>query len=102
MKLEFHGAARAVTGSMHLLETNSQRYLFDCGTFQGHRAEASERNAHFPFDPKTIDAVILSHAHIDHCGNLPTLVRGGFAGDVHTTNETRDLATLMIRDSARI
>jgi metallo-beta-lactamase family protein len=102
MKLSFHGAARTTTGSMHLVETSNQRILLDCGLYQGHRAEAFERNSNFPFDPKTIDAVLLSHAHIDHSGNLPTLVRAGFAGEINTTNATRDLATLMLRDSAHI
>ncbi len=102
MRLVFHGAARAVTGSMHLVETDNRRILLDCGLAQGRRAEANQRNANPPFDPKTLDAVILSHAHIDHCGNLPTLVKRGFAGDIHCTNATRDLATLMLRDSARI
>ncbi len=102
MRLTFHGAARAVTGSMHLVETDHQRILLDCGLMQGHRAEATQRNANPPFDPSTLDAAILSHAHIDHSGNLPTLVKRGFAGDVHCTPATRDLATLMLRDSARI
>jgi metallo-beta-lactamase family protein len=102
MKLTFHGAARTTTGSMHLLETGTQRILLDCGLYQGHRAEAFQRNANLPFDPKTIDAALLSHAHIDHSGNLPTLVKNGFAGEINCTNATRDLVTLMLRDSARI
>ncbi|MBI3537810.1 MAG: MBL fold metallo-hydrolase [Chloroflexi bacterium] len=102
MRLTFHGAARTVTGSMHLLETNQHRVMLDCGLFQGHRAEAAQRNANPPVDPKTIDTAILSHAHIDHCGNLPTYIKRGFAGDVNCTSATRDLAMLMLRDSARI
>lgn len=102
MKLTFHGAARAVTGSMHLIETDRQRILLDCGLYQGHRTEAFQRNANLPFDPKTITAVLLSHAHIDHSGNLPTLVKNGFSGEVNCTTATRDLATLMLRDSAHI
>ncbi len=102
MKLSFYGAARSVTGSMHLIESEGKRILLDCGLYQGHRAEAFERNAHLPFDPKTIDTAILSHAHIDHCGNLPTLVKNGFQGQIHCTNATRDLAALMLRDSAHI
>jgi len=102
MKLTFHGAARQVTGSMHLVETDRQRLLLDCGMMQGHRAEAFQRNANPPFDPKTIDAIILSHAHLDHCGNLPTFVKNGFRGDVLCTPATRDLAALMLRDSGRI
>lgn len=102
MKLTFYGAAREVTGSMHLLEANGQRILMDCGMHQGHRAEAAERNAHLPFDPKTITTALLSHAHIDHSGNLPTLVKHGFRGIINCTPATRDLANLMLRDSAKI
>lgn len=102
MKLGFYGAARTVTGSMHLIETGDHRILLDCGLYQGHRAEAFQRNANLPFDPKTIHAVILSHAHIDHSGNLPTLVKNGFDGEVNCTTATRDLLVLMLRDSARI
>lgn len=102
MKLTFHGAARCTTGSMHFVETDHQRILLDCGLYQGHRAEAFQRNAHLPFDPKTISTAILSHAHIDHSGNLPMLVKHGFAGEVNCTTATRDLTTLMLRDSAHI
>ena len=102
MKLTFHGAARTTTGSMHLVETGTQRILLDCGLYQGHRDEAFQRNANLPFDPKTINTALLSHAHIDHSGNLPTLVRNGFAGEISCTTATRDLVTLMLRDSARI
>ncbi|MEZ0276827.1 MAG: MBL fold metallo-hydrolase, partial [Roseimicrobium sp.] len=73
MKITFHGAAETTTGSQHLIEVNGQRILLDCGLYQGHRDDAFERNRKFPFDPKTLDAVILSHAHIDHSGNLPNL-----------------------------
>jgi metallo-beta-lactamase family protein len=102
MKLEFWGAARTVTGSMHLLEANGRRLLLDCGLYQGRRKEAFERNRDFPFDPASIDAVLLSHAHIDHSGNLPTLVRAGFRGQVFATSATRDLCALMLQDSAKI
>jgi len=102
MKITFYGAARTTTGSMHLVETDHQRILLDCGLYQGHRHEAFERNAHLPFDPKTITGSILSHAHIDHSGNLPTLVKHGFAGKINCTAATRDLVMLMLRDSARI
>ena len=102
MKIAFHGAARTTTGSMHLIETDRQCILLDCGLYQGRRAEAFERNAHLPFDPESITHVILSHAHIDHSGNLPTLVKNGYAGEINCTTATRDLATLMLRDSAHI
>jgi metallo-beta-lactamase family protein len=87
---------------MHLLEVGNHKVLLDCGLHQGRREEARQRNAHFPFHPHQIDAVILSHAHIDHCGNLPTLVRQGFAGPVFCTPPTRDLLRIMLADSAKI
>ncbi len=102
MRLTFWGAARQVTGSMHLLETGASRILMDCGLMQGHRAEANERNANLPFDAATINAVLLSHAHLDHCGNLPTLVKKGFAGDIVGTHATNDLTRIMLLDSAKI
>ncbi len=98
----FWGAARTVTGSMHLLEVGGRKVLLDCGLYQGRRAEAYERNRHFPFKPSDIDAVVLSHAHIDHCGNLPNLVRQGFAGPIYCTPATRDLLVVMLADSAKI
>ncbi len=102
MKLTFYGAAREVTGSMHLVEMADRRILLDCGMHQGHRAQAAEQNAHLPFDPQSISTAMLSHAHIDHSGDLPVLVKGGFRGDVNTTFATRDLDNLMLRDSAHI
>lgn len=102
LTVTFWGAARTVTGSMHLVEVNGFRLLLDCGLFQGRRAEARRRNSEFPFEPSRIDAVILSHAHIDHCGNLPNLVRQGFAGPIYCTSATRDLAAVMLADSAKI
>ena len=102
MKISFYGAACTTTGSRHLIETADQRILLDCGLYQGHRAETVERNSRFQFDPKTLTSVILSHAHIDHSGNLPTLVKQGFEGKVNCTAGTRDLVELMLRDSARI
>jgi metallo-beta-lactamase family protein len=98
----FWGAAQTVTGSMHLLEGAGQRVLLDCGQYRGPRGEARHRNEHFPFDPASIDAVVLSHAHVDHCGNLPNLVRQGFDGPVYCTPATRDLVGIMLNDSARI
>jgi len=102
MTLEFLGAARTVTGSMHLLSVNGSRVLLDCGLFQGRRSESFERNRSFPFEASSIDAVILSHAHIDHAGNLPNLVRSGFRGSVYTTSASRDLCSVMLADSAHL
>ena len=102
MRIHFLGATRTTTGSMFLFELNGQRLLLECGLFQGKRAESIERNRRFPFDPKQIDAVVLSHAHIDHCGNLPNLCRQGFSGNIYCTFATRDLASIMLEDSAEI
>jgi metallo-beta-lactamase family protein len=102
MQIQFFGAARTVTGSMHLVSVNGSRILLDCGLFQGRRAEAFERNRNFPFDAASIDAVILSHAHIDHAGNLPNLVKNGFTGRIYATPATRDLCNVMLYDSAYI
>ena len=98
----FWGAARTVTGSMHMVEARGQTLLLDCGLFQGRRAESRRRNREFPFRPKDIDAVLLSHAHIDHCGNLPNLVRQGFSGPIYCTSATRALAGVMLGDAAKI
>ena len=98
--LTFFGAAQTTTGSMHLVEANGKRILLDCGLFQGNRKEAFEKNRQMPVDPATLDAVVLSHAHIDHSGNLPTLARHGFRGKVYSTPATRDLCDIMLRDSA--
>ena len=102
MKIHFLGAARTTTGSMYLLEVNEQKILLECGLFQGRRAESIERNCCFPFNPRTIDAVVLSHAHIDHCGNLPNLCKQGFRGSIYCTFATRDLAAILLEDSAEI
>ncbi|MCU0786070.1 MAG: MBL fold metallo-hydrolase, partial [Verrucomicrobia bacterium] len=96
------GATRTTTGSMYLFEINGRRLLLECGLFQGKRAESIERNRNFPFDPKPLDAVVLSHAHIDHCGNLPNLCRQGYEGNIYCTFATRDLASIMLEDSAGI
>ena len=102
MQLRFCGAARQVTGSRHLLEVGGRRILLDCGLVQGRRSEAEARNRDFGFDPAAIDAVVLSHAHIDHSGALPALVARGFAGRVHATLATADLAGIMLLDSGNI
>lgn len=102
MKLTFHGATREVTGSMHLLEVNGRRILLECGLYQGRRADTYKRNLNFPFDPASIDTLILSHAHIDHSGNVPNLVKQGFGGNVWCTSATRNLATYMLLDSGHI
>jgi metallo-beta-lactamase family protein len=102
MRIHFLGATRTTTGSLYLLEINGSRLLLECGLFQGRRGESIERNRNFPFDPRQIDAVVLSHAHIDHCGNLPNLCRQGFEGNVFCTFATRDLASIMLEDSAEI
>ncbi len=102
MRITFHGAAQAVTGSQHLLEVNGQRILLDCGLYQGKRNESYERNKNLPFDPSTVDVLVLSHAHIDHSGNIPNLVKSGFKGDIVCTFATRDLCAAMLRDSGHI
>lgn len=102
MKITFHGAAQTVTGSMHLLEINGSRILLECGLYQGKRAETYERNRNFPFAPQSIDAVLLSHAHIDHSGNLPNLIKQGYTGKIIATRATNHLAKLMLRDSGHI
>lgn len=102
MHIEFWGAAGEVTGSTHLVDTDRSRVLLDCGLFQGHRKNAFERNRNLPFDAASIDAVVLSHAHLDHAGNLPSLVRSGFRGRIWTTHATADLCGHMLMDSAHI
>ncbi len=101
-KVTFWGAAREVTGSMHLVETGRHRILLDCGLFMGASRYAQDRNRRFPFVPQEIDAVLISHAHIDHCGNLPHLVKQGFQGPIFCTPATRMLMGIMLNDSARI
>lgn len=102
MKIRFHGAAHTVTGSQHLIEVNGHRLLLDCGLFQGRRADTYIQNLNFAHDPSRVDALILSHAHIDHCGNIPNLVKKGFNGPIFATRATADLASIMMMDSGRI
>ncbi|MFC2093621.1 MBL fold metallo-hydrolase RNA specificity domain-containing protein [Bacteroidota bacterium] len=102
MRIKFCGAARTVTGSQHLLEINGKKILLDCGMFQGKREESFKMNRKFLFEPEELHSVILSHAHIDHSGNLPTLSRKGFNGNVYSTAATRDLCSIMLQDSAYI
>jgi metallo-beta-lactamase family protein len=102
MKITFLGAARSVTGSMHLLQVNSSHILLECGLFQGRREESYQRNRNLPLDAGKLDAMVLSHAHIDHSGNIPNLVRSGFAGNIYATFATRDLCSIMLQDSAHI
>ena len=102
MRIQFHGAVRTVTGSQHLLTINGINLLLDCGLYQGSRKQTYERNQHLPYDAAAIDVLILSHAHIDHSGNVPNLVKSGFKGDIICTYATRDLCSIMLRDSAKI
>ena len=102
LRLTFHGAARTVTGSCYLLEAGTARVLIDCGLFQGSKTERELNYRPFPFDPATLSAVLLTHAHIDHAGLLPKLVKHGYAGRIHSTVATADLCGVMLPDSASI
>lgn len=102
MNVTFYGAAQEVTGSMHLLELDGKTIALDCGMFQGRRSETQSKNATFPFPASSIHAVVLSHAHIDHTGRLPLLVKQGFTGQIFSTSATRDLCALMLADAAHI
>ena len=103
MKIAFHGAARTVTGSKHLLTLkNGKKYLLDCGMFQGMGKETDAMNRNFGFDATTVTHMILSHAHIDHCGLIPKLVSDGFNGKIFCTPATKELASVMLEDSAGI
>src|ERR1044072_7698835 len=102
LRLTFWGAAGQVTGSMHLLEAAGGRFLLDAGLFPGHRAQTHDLNARLPFDPRRLDGIVLTHAHIDHSGRLPLLVRHGFHGPVYATPATRDLCAVMLPDAAHI
>ena len=100
MQIQFCGGAQTVTGSQILISVNGKKLLLECGLFQGRRQESYEKNQNFIYNPAEIDAVILSHAHIDHSGNIPNLVKKGFKGSIYTTPATIDLCKLMLRDSA--
>jgi len=102
MKITFWGAAGEVTGSQHLIETETKRILLDCGLFQGRDSETQPKNEKFHCNPRHVDCVVLSHAHIDHSGRLPALYRAGFRGPVYCTRATADIAAMMLRDSAHI
>lgn len=102
MELISYGAAGEVTGSKHVVTIGTLKVLFDCGMFQGSRERAQRDNKEFPFEAASISAVVLSHGHLDHCGSLPTLVKAGFRGPIFATAATRDVAELMLRDSAKI
>ncbi len=102
MKLTFYGAAGEVTGSNHVINVSGKNVMLDCGLYQGKRKEAFERNRQFPYEPSEIDAVVLSHAHMDHSGNLPTLVKKGFKGRIWCTGVTAELCGIMFRDCAHI
>jgi metallo-beta-lactamase family protein len=102
LKIQFIGGARTVTGSLHLLHINGKKILLECGLFQGRRKDTYEKNKNFNFDPKEIDVMILSHAHIDHSGNIPNLVSKGFDGLIYATAATVDLCQIMLRDSAHL
>jgi len=102
MRLTFYGAAGTVTGSKHMLEVNGKRILLDCGFFQGKRDESFKQNRKFPFASSLVDVVVLSHAHIDHSGAIPSLVKQGFMGDIICTSATRDLCATMLPDSGFI
>ncbi len=102
MKIKFLGGTKSVTGSMHILESEGKKVLIDCGLFQGRREESNQRNKSLPFEPQTIERMVLSHAHLDHSGNIPTLVKNGYRNTIYSTFATRDLCLLMLRDSANL
>jgi metallo-beta-lactamase family protein len=102
LEIQFIGGARTVTGSQHLLSINGKKLLLECGLFQGRRKDTYERNKNFIFDPSNIHAMILSHSHIDHSGNIPNLVSKGFDGNIFATATTVDLCQIMLRDSAHL
>ena len=102
MKIKFCGASTGVTGSCHLLTSGEHKILLDCGQFQGGKAQDALNYEKFPFEPSEIECVVLSHAHIDHCGRLPLLTKRGFEGKIYCTDATADLLSVMLKDSAYI
>ena len=102
LKISFHGAAGEVTGSRHLIEFDGASLLMDCGMFQGHRSDADAKNRNFTFPPASVDAVLLSHAHVDHCGLLPLLYKNGCDAPIYATPATADITAIMLADSARL
>lgn len=102
MKIQFHGANQDVTGSCHMLEVGGKRILIDCGLYQGGREIDEENAGAFGFEPESIDYLLLTHAHLDHCGRIPLLVKRGFKGEIITTSASRELAKLILLDSASL
>ena len=102
MRMSFLGAAHMVTGSCYLIETNDKKFLVDCGMFQGAKRIRELNYEEFPFSPAELDCVVLTHAHVDHCGLIPKLCKEGFKGEVYATKVTCDLARIMLPDSAYI
>ena len=102
MRIAFWGAAQTVTGSQHLLTWNGHKILLECGLYQGKRDESRRRNRDLPYDAAAVEVMVLSHAHIDHSGNIPNLVKRGFRGKIFTTTATLDLCRAMLLDSGHI
>src|SRR5216110_2642422 len=102
MRIQFCGADRTVTGSCHLVETQGVRLLLDCGMYQGPREQAKDFNEWVPDDPKRVDAIILSHGHLDHCGKLPVLTRAGYTGPIYCTPATAEVARIVLEDAGEI
>ena len=102
MQVEFHGAIQTVTGSQFIININNKRILIDCGLYQGKREDSYEKNRNLPYDPSSLDDLVLTHAHIDHSGNIPNLVKNGFTGTIHATSATTELCKIMLKDSAFI